>query len=101
MENEPNDKDFEFLLPYESALAREVYAHFGLASFFAQCFEKGLFNLIGCLVFEEKSGEWSKKDFENELDKLEQKTIAPLLKKIKQRVEFTEDDRKLFVGKRR
>lgn len=96
MNNTFPEKDFEFHIPYEEAIVREVYAHFGLASYLAQCFEKGLFNLVGVLLFDEKKDEWTKKSYGIELDRLECKTIAPLLKILRKKIEFSDAEMQLL-----
>ena len=53
----------EFSLPADSALAREMYAHFGLAVYLAQVFEKGIANLLSGLLFHETKGKWPKELF--------------------------------------
>lgn len=78
----------EFDLPHEDALLREMYAHFGLAVYTAQLYEKGLANLISVYLLIENKGKWSREQYLKEVDQVENKAIGTLLNRIKKFVSF-------------
>ena len=78
--------DHESELTPEDEQCKEVYAQYGLAAYFAQCFEKGMINFLFFRVFTEKpDAKIDKLNIDDFLDDYERtlhkKTLGYLLKK--------------------
>lgn len=78
--------------------AREMFAHAGLAFYWAQLFEKGIIGLIGSVYFYKNHKVWSKQQFMQKLEKMNKKTMRPLLENAMSLVKFSEED-KAFLEK--
>lgn len=90
------DED-EFNIPHEHALTREMYAHFGLAAYLSQVFEKGIANLLSAHMYHEKKGKWSKKQYHAAIDNLDKNTLGQLLSTLKKYIEFDKNTEKFVL----
>lgn len=63
--------------------AKEMFAHFGLAVYLSQIFEKSVLSLLGTIYFYENKSKWTKEQYMREVEKLNKETLGKLLEKIR------------------
>lgn len=66
---------------------KNVYAHFGLSAFHAQCLEEGLINMLSLLTLTDRQPR-SRADVETAFAEHDRKTLGQLLKKALARVKY-------------
>ena len=54
--------------------AKEMFAHFGLAVYLSQIFEKSVLSLLGTIYFYENKSKWTKEQYMREVEKLNKET---------------------------
>lgn len=73
----------------ESWQTREVYAKYGLAMYFAQCFETGLVNLLVALKLKNKD-KITRSDIDPFMEENYEKTLGKLISSLKQAMKISE-----------
>lgn len=74
----------------ESWQTREVYAKYGLAMYFAQCFETGLVNLLVALKLKNRD-KMTRSDIDSFMEENYEKALGKLISFLKQSIKMSEN----------
>lgn len=74
----------------ENFKAKEVYAFFGLCSYFAQILEQGLINLVVSLQISNLT-QLTQSDIDNLFSKTGKRTLGQLIKDVNQQIKISDD----------
>lgn len=76
--------------------SKDMFFQVGLATYLAQCFEKGVLGVVLGLNTIEKKGVWSSQDFYSYLDKLNGHTLGTLLRNLRGVITIAPEDDAIF-----